>query len=301
MLTESIPEKDLLCWYHTAYQSAQAQGLDPGGLIWLLRELAGVDTLRLRLLQVDSDRPIHLTCALSTLNTLWQQHLTNRVPVQYLTGWVPWRQFRLRVSPDVLIPRPETELLIDFALKATMEAPEFRQGNWVDLGTGSGAILLGLAHVFPQATLHGVDCSAKALAIAQTNLRLHNVSGLESRIHFYQGNWFEPLQVLRHNVQGIISNPPYIPRQKIVTLQPEVQYHEPHLALDGGVDGLEHLRHLINMAPHYLCAGGVWLVEMMAGQAIQVKALLAETGAYDRVEILKDLAGIERFILAYRC
>ena len=96
----------------------------------------------------------------------------------------------------------------------------------------------------------------------------------------------------------MVSNPPYIPTALIAQLQPEVAQHEPHLALDGGTDGLDCIRHLIATAPDYLRPGGIWLIEMMAGQAETVKHLLQERGSYERIQIFPDLAGIERFALA---
>ena len=112
--------------------------------------------------------------------------------------------------------------------------------------------------------------------------------------------WWEPLEFLKGKVSGMVSNPPYIPSSTVLTLQPEVLKHEPHLALDGGLDGLDCIRHLVETAPDYLESGGVWLVEMMAGQATAVADMLQGHGSYDRVQIFADLAGIDRFALAYR-
>ncbi|MBD0341341.1 MAG: protein-(glutamine-N5) methyltransferase, release factor-specific, partial [Microcoleus sp. Co-bin12] len=110
----------------------------------------------------------------------------------------------------------------------------------------------------------------------------------------------EPLAFLKGQVSGMVSNPPYIPSSTVLTLQPEVVRHEPHLALDGGFDGLDCIRHLVETAPDYLESGGVWLVEMMAGQAEAVADMLESHGSYGKVQIFSDLAGIARFALAYR-
>lgn len=231
---------------------------------------------------------------------MWQKRLQERLPVQYLVGRVPWRHFQLKVSAAVLIPRPETELLIDVV---SQEIPKKHNrqlitGNWVDLGTGSGAIALGLAEILPQATIHAVDYSDAALAIAKENADNLN---LADRINFYQGDWWQPLEHLKGKVSGMVSNPPYIPTTELPSLQPEVFKHEPHLALDGGQDGLEAIRYLIKVSAHYLCPGGIWLIEMMAGQADVVSKMLKDHGCYDDIQVFKDLAGIERFALAYRC
>ena len=142
-----------------------------------------------------------------------------------------------------------------------------------------------------------VDTSLEAVAIAQENA---TKDGLTERIQFDHGSWWTPLTHLKGKIQGMVSNPPYIPTEMIPELQPEVALHEPHLALDGGKDGLAAIRYLVESSPDYLVSGGLWLVEMMAGQAQSVSQLLENQGQYHNLKILKDLAGIERFALAYR-
>ncbi len=166
----------------------------------------------------------------------------------------------------------------------------------MDLGTGSGAISLGLADSFTQATIHAVDTSSKALTVATENAINE---GFSSQIEFYQGSWWTPLQHLKGQVCGMVSNPPYIPTSLLSQLQPEVKDHEPILALDGGNDGLEAITYLINTSPDYLVSGGIFLVEMMAGQGEEVRQLLEASGCYQAIEILPDLGGIGRFALAY--
>jgi release factor glutamine methyltransferase len=124
--------------------------------------------------------------------------------------------------------------------------------------------------------------------------------GLSDRVQFFQGFWFQPLEAMENQLRGMVSNPPYIPKGMLSGLQPEVAWHEPHLALDGGEDGLDCIRHLVATAPIYLKSGGIWLIEMMAGQSEQVMELLEKQGDYDRIQVHADLAGIDRFILAYR-
>ncbi len=283
-------------WRNAAIKAAIANDIPLAEVDWLLQEVAGLDRLALRLESFKDWSQVHSLLTLEELETLWQQRLHERLPVQYITGVTPWRQFKIAVSAAVLIPRPETECLIDLALTATASHPHLRQGHWADLGTGSGAIALGLADAFPQATIHAVDFSTQALAIAQQNA--YN-SGLAERIRFYQGSWWQPLESLKGQFSGMVSNPPYIPTSTLPTLQAEVVNHEPHLALDGGESGLDCIRHLINTAPTYLQPGGVWLIEMMAGQADIVRELVENQGSYCNIEIHADLAGIERFAVAY--
>ena len=284
-------------WMNQAKAQAIASDIPNSELDWLLQELAGLDKLAIRLESFKDLPKIELKLPLSELAQLWERRLQERVPVQYLTGVAHWRNFSLKVTPAVLIPRPETELLIDLAVEAVKSYGVNPKSHWVDLGTGSGAIAIGLASELTNTTIHAVDCSSAALAVAQINAE--NL-GFGSRVNFYQGLWWEPLEFLKGRVSGMVSNPPYIPSSTVLTLQPEVLKHEPHLALDGGFDGLDCIRHLVETAPDYLESGGVWLVEMMAGQATAVADLLRSHGSYDRVQIFADLAGIDRFALAYR-
>ena len=280
-------------WRNTAHQTAIATDVPPMEVDWLLQEIAGLDRLALRLESFKNWPQIQMQLPLEELDQLWQRRLNDRLPVQYIAGVTPWRHFQIAVSSAVLIPRPETECLIDLALAAASGV----SGHWADLGTGSGAIAVGLADVLPKATIHAVDYSLEALAIAQANA--HNL-GFADRIKFYQGSWWEPLAFLKGQFSGMVSNPPYIPTSTLPTLQPEVVNHEPHLALDGGTDGLDCIRHLIEISPSYLQPGGVWLIEMMAGQADAVRELLQNQGSYCKIQIHADLAGIERFALAYK-
>jgi release factor glutamine methyltransferase len=294
----AVSGQELALWRKQAINKAIASGISIQEVDWLLREVTELDNLSLRLESFKNYPQIVLSKSLEELSQLWQQRLQEHLPVQYLLKTVYWRNFKLKVTPAVLIPRPETELIIDIALEAAQNQQlNITEEHWVDLGTGSGAIALGLAASMPQAIIHAVDYSPQALKIAQKNaLNL----GLQERIHFYQGSWWSPLDSLRGQVRGMISNPPYIPSAEVLQLQPEVTRHEPHLALDGGKDGLDDIRHLVEVAPDYLISGGIWLIEMMAGQSQTVKQLLENQGEYEGITIFSDLAGIERFALAYR-
>ncbi|MBC6417583.1 MAG: peptide chain release factor N(5)-glutamine methyltransferase [Prochloron sp. SP5CPC1] len=288
-----VSGEKLYWWRRQAREAAIASNIPPTEVDWLLELVASVDKLSLSMASFRERDQIRLSLPLSVLTQQWRRRLQESLPVQYIAGVAPWRHFQLKVSPDVLIPRPETELLIDLVAKAVVPC----EGNWVDMGTGSGAIALGLAELLTNASIYATDCSDAALAIARENAV--NL-GLSSRITFSQGSWWSPLANLKGKVSGMVSNPPYIPTQLISQLQPEVAQHEPHLALSGGADGLEHIRYLIQTAPEYLIPGGVWLIEMMAGQGEKVSAMLEEQGSYTKINIFPDLAGIDRFVLAYR-
>lgn len=282
-------------WFTQAQQTAVAAGIERAELIWLLQAWTNLDRLALQLGDYKHREIIQLARPWSEMKAGWQRRLTERYPVQYLVGQVSWRNFLINVTPAVLIPRPETELMID--ILQTQGYDFHTTGHWVDLGTGSGAIALGLADLLPQATIHGVDQSEAALAIAVENARLNQFG---DRITFYQGHWWEPLDHLQGQIAGMVSNPPYISEAELAQLQPEVIAHEPLSALAGGEDGLDSVREIIRRSPDYLQKDGFWLVELMVGQAAIVADLLERQGNYHTIRIHKDLAGIERFVSAQR-
>ena len=294
----SISGNKLYCWRQNARQKAIANNIDPDDVDWLLQTVTDLSSLSLRMGTFKDRVKVDSNLSLSELSRLWQRRIQERSPVQYLAETVFWRRFQLKVTPAVLIPRPETELIVDIALEAIQNNSSIIQsGHWVDLGTGSGAIALGLADSLPQATIHAVDCSLEALNIARENAI---ALGLNNNICFHHGSWWDKLTSFQNKINGMISNPPYIPTGEIEKLQPEVAKHEPNLALNGGVDGLDDIRYLVASAPKYLVSGGIWLVEIMLGQSDIVVELLNRRGEYYDIKVFPDLNGIERFILAYR-
>lgn len=293
-----ISSKQFNQWYNQAKIQANQNQISSYELDWLILELTNINRLDLKLQNFQSLPQINLKIPFDQLINLWEKRVNDRYPLQYLIGFTYWRNFKLKVTPDVLIPRPETEEIIDHAIAAikNSKTPNLDRGDWVDLGTGSGAIACGLAQVFPNMIIHAVDYSQSALNIAQENAK--NL-GFANRIKFYQGSWWQPLSHLKGKVKGMISNPPYIPTAELKNLQIEVKKYEPYLALDGGEDGLKDIKYLINTAPEYLCDGGIWLIEMMKGQGETVKKLLENNGNYGNIKICYDLDKIDRFTLAY--
>ncbi len=294
-----VSGNELYLWRQESKSLGIKAGISPQEVDWLLQEISCLDTLALSLESFRDVEEIELKHNLSELTKLWQIRIQKRMPIQYLLGIAHWRHFTLKVSPDVLIPRPETELIIDLAIQASKNSPlvDLTSSHWVDLGTGSGAIAIGLAQMLPQAQIHATDISQKALAIAKENAQ---TLGFHERIQFHQGSWWDSLSEFKGKISAMISNPPYIPSDLISELQPEVQKHEPLLALDGGIDGLQCLNYLIISGADYLRSGGIWLVEMMAGQGKKVAAMLQASGQYSNIQVHSDLAGIDRFALAYR-
>lgn len=213
-----------------------------------------------------------------------------REPVSRIIGAKEFWGSRFGVSPDVLDPRPDTEILVEAVLAHTA-SDMARPWRILDLGVGSGAILCALLASLPSATGVGIDLSARACATAARNLA---ALGLSSRGKIICGNWSAPL---KGRFDLIVSNPPYIASAEIPGLEPEVRNHDPLLALDGGADGLEAYRELIPALPSLLAPGGVVALEFGIGQRRAVSALLEEARLMS-VNVTLDLGGRERIISA---
>lgn len=293
-MSASISGQELSQWRQQAIADLEQAQLSPKEVDIFLQAVTDLDTLSLRLQSFREREKIPLSYSWSEITKRWQKRLQARVPLQYLLESVVWRNFTLKVSPEVLIPRPETELLIDIVAE-TVRGEE--GGIWVDLGTGSGAIAIGLASILTKAEIYAIDYSQTALAIAKENIIN---TGFADRIILKQGSWWTPLEKWKGQISGMLSNPPYIPSAEILDLQIEVREHEPRLALDGGEDGLTALRYLAATAPDYLRSGGLWLVEMRAGQGEKVAQMLENQGNYRQIQIINDLAAFDRFVLAER-
>lgn len=236
-------------------------------------------------LYVDSDKILPLESILR-FNELITRRL-KKIPVAYLTGTKDFMGLSFAVNEKVLIPRPETEILTEFAGEYLRSIGG--EVNFADLGTGSGAIAVSILKFVKTARACAVDISSEALEVAKFNATKFHV---EDRINFYCGDLFAPLEGQIFN--AIVSNPPYIPTRELETLQKEVK-SEPQLALDGGEDGLSFYRRIISDAPRFLAEGGLLAVEIGINQASAVKKLFEAANFID-VEILKDLAGIERIL-----
>ena len=219
-----------------------------------------------------------------------------REPVAYITGTQEFWSLDFVVTPDVLIPRPDTERLVEVALLCAATIPAGKPLWIADLCTGSGAVAISLASELPSAQVCAMDISPAALAIARGNAEAHQVA---ARMQFFTGDLFEALApgaAVRFDL--VVSNPPYVRRAEIVALAPEVSRWEPRVALDGGVDGLDFYRRIAAAAPDYLSEQGVLALEIGADMAGKVSAICADTGRYRKIEIFQDYAGRDRVILA---
>ncbi|TQF83152.1 peptide chain release factor N(5)-glutamine methyltransferase [Elioraea sp. Yellowstone] len=210
-----------------------------------------------------------------------------REPAAHLTGRRGFWTLDLAVTPDVLVPRPESETLIEAALDALPDRSAVRRV--LDLGTGSGALLLAALGEFPAAIGVGIDLSAAALAVARANAAR---CGLAERALFLCGDWSA---ALGGGFDLVLANPPYVATADIATLDPEVRDHDPRAALDGGPDGLAAYRAILADLPRLLDRSGLAVIELGAGQAADV-AGLARTAGLATVELRQDLGGIPRAI-----
>jgi len=215
-----------------------------------------------------------------------------RLPLAHLLGEREFWSLTFTVDGRVLIPRPETELVVETAVEF------LRPGCRVaDVGTGSGNIIVAVAQEVAGDGWWGVDVSEDALGVARRNVRRH---GLEGRIRLERSDLFGAFIPGKSQFDAILSNPPYIPTRELAGLQPEVRLHDPELALDGGEDGLDLIRRIIGEAPKHLVSGGFLVVEFGDGQWGSIESIAVQQSAYRRVEVRSDLAGKERVMLAER-
>ena len=217
-----------------------------------------------------------------------------REPLQYITGRQEFFGLPFKVNADVLIPRPETEYVVEAALKAVSMtlSPVI-----IDLCTGSGCIAISLAKELLKAQVFATDRSEQALVVAQENARMNQVA---DRIRFLSGDLFAPFAELDFHgkVDVIATNPPYIPAGDLASLQPEVRDFEPEMALIAGPEGTEIATAIIQQAPTFLKQSGTLIMEMGIGQTAALSSIVNNSGNYRSLEIVKDLAGIERVLVA---
>ena len=265
--------------YRRGYERLEAAGItDARTDTWILMEAVSGMSRALYLAERDRPMPPEMEARFREMT----EKRTRRIPVQYLTGEQEFMGYSFRVTPDVLIPRQDTEVLVETAEKALK--PGMRV---LDMCTGSGCIAVSLALRHPEIQVQASDISGKALAVAQENARR-----LVAEVTFVQSDMFAeilgPFDV-------IVSNPPYIPTEVIETLQEEVRLHEPKGALDGSGDGLFFYRILAEKGGRYLKPGGRMFLEIGCEQSRDVEALLRENG-FEEIQTGKDLAGLDRVV-----
>jgi release factor glutamine methyltransferase len=221
------------------------------------------------------------------------QRRARREPLAYITGRVEFFGLELMVDARVIVPRPETEHVVEQALGIAREVEATHALPLLaDIGAGSGCIGVALAHSLDRALVYAVDSSRGALEVAAANAQRHHV---ERRMRFLHGDLLSPLP---QPVHIIASNPPYIARREFPTLMPEVRDYEPRAALDGGEEGLDVIRRLVEAAPGYLLSDGALIMEIGSSQGGAVLEMAARGFRAPRIE--RDLAGLDRVLVAHR-
>ncbi len=268
-----------------------SKGGDQQSFAVLLDCIGGISTSDLNLISINSRGNLYLKKNLEYLEYVWDEHLLKSCPIQYLCGITFWRNLKLKVTNKVLIPRSETELIVDIVFNIFRKKSE--KFFFAELGTGSGAISIALALAYPLSDGVATDIDQDALEIANKN---YINSSKQSNLKFYCGNWWSPLESFKGELDLAISNPPYIPIDTYEKLPKEVKNFEPKVALLGGEDGLKHIREIIQKAPLFLKEEGWLILENHFDQSEKVKHLLIKN-KFTSVEIVKDLSGIGRFTI----
>ncbi len=283
----SISLAEFLIWE----KKQLSKGGDQQSFALLLDCIGGISANDINLLKLNLKGKLLLKKKLEFLESVWDDHLLRSCPIQYLCGITFWRDLKLKVTNKVLIPRPETELIIDIVFNIFQRKSE--KLFFAELGTGSGAISIALALAYPSSDGVATDIDQGALEIATKNFIN---SSKQSNLKFYCGSWWSPLESFKGKLDLAISNPPYIPKDTYEKLPKEVKKFEPKVALLGGEDGLKHIRKIIQKAPLYLKEKGWLILENHFDQAEKVKQLLLKN-QFTSIEIVKDLSGIGRFTI----
>ena len=283
----SISVKEFLFWK----KKQLSKGGDNQSFAFLLDTVGGIPTSELNLLSTNPERNLYLKKNLEFIESIWEEHLSSSTPIQYLCGTAFWRHLKLKVTDKVLIPRPETELIIDIV--SELFGKKSQKLLFAELGTGSGAISIALAQAYPSWEGIATDIDQDALDIATKN---YLDSSELSNLRFYRGHWWSPFEDFKVKLDFAIANPPYIPKDTYEKLPDEVKNFEPKIALLGGKDGLKHIREIIQKAPLFLREQGWLILENHYDQGEKVKQLLIQN-RFTSVEIVKDLAGVGRFTI----
>jgi release factor glutamine methyltransferase len=242
-------------------------------------------------LYLQFDQPLHKD-ELSNYRQLIKRRMRHE-PVSYITGEKEFWSLNFIVTPAVLIPRPETEIVVEKSLKLLSDSQKSRNMRILEPGTGSGAISVSMAYERPQYRYFASDLSLAAIAVARQNAQRH---GALNRILFFVGNWFDSLRSGLSPFDLVVCNPPYVRTCDIETLQPDIRHFEPHSALDGGADGFRAISSLIDSAHLLLKSGGFLVLEIGYDQCAQTQDLGWRSQAYDHVETVKDYHGHLRVV-----
>jgi release factor glutamine methyltransferase len=256
----------------------------------LLAHLLSQDRL---FLYLNYDRPMEAE-ELVAFRTLVKRRLSGE-PNQYITGVQEFWSLPFRVSPDVLIPRPETEVLLETVLEFL--GSSHHEVRVLDLGTGSGAIAVSLARELGVITIVATDSSMAAVKLAHENALLNQI---DNKIHFVCADMISAFSSTSAKFTVVATNPPYLSHPELSKLSPEIRDYEPRYALDGGPDGLAAIRRIIKEAPTLLSQAGALIMEIGADQAESVSTLVENSQRYESYRIIRDYSGLDRVLLAVK-
>ncbi len=282
-----VSAKELFLWL----KDTNSKRVKKDALYFLLDIKGGISKQDLNLLRINSRKDIYLDVSLNQLDLYWNEFINKDVPIQYLCKTTYWRNLRLKVSNDILIPRKETEQIVDIAKDICGIK---KKVLFADLGTGSGAIAISLAVSNRNWTGLATDINIKALDIAKDNFQ---ELCRNANLKFYCGDWWKPLDNYSGKIEIAVSNPPYIPIEVYEGLPTIIKKYEPEIALNGGKDGLKHIHNIIKFAPNYLKKGGWLILENHFDQSNQISNLFKQNG-FESIQIINDYSGIGRFTLA---
>jgi release factor glutamine methyltransferase len=246
-------------------------------------------------LYLNFDQPL-IADELKTFKTLIKRRIS-REPVAYILGAKEFWSLDLKVTGDVLIPRPETECLVEAALELMSKDSSIQPQRILDLGTGSGAIVIALASKQPRHVYFASDFCIPAAILAGGNARRHDFS---EKIHFFVSDWLTSLKPSGSGFDMIVSNPPYIPSGVIGKLQPEIHRYEPIAALNGDKDGLGCFRKIIDSAHNYLKPHAVLMLEIGHDQRDAVRRLAVDCGHYEDFQYVRDYSGYDRVVWMHK-
>ncbi len=280
--------RDVLAWMIDDLRKRGVEGARLDAEL-IVGQALGIDRVKVI---VDGDRLLS-PHELEAIRTLFKRRRTLE-PVAYLRGFREFYGRPFRVDKRVLVPRPDTEILVEVAL-SRLRGRDLG-ARVVDLCTGSGCVAITLKLERPTITVDATDLSEGAIEVARDNAQR---LGAVWNVRFAVGDLFAPLGAPRPNYDLVVANPPYIPTGDIAGLQPDIRDHEPHLALDGGRDGLDFVRRIAREAPSWLRPGGALAMEIGAGQAAEVERILRASG-FDDVTRTKDYGGHERVVSGVR-
>jgi len=283
-----VSSEELLLWIQSTLDNVEG---NRDSLYLLIDLLGGISKADITSLRLKTSQKIYMRVSLDSLTYSWNEFIKNNKPIQYLSNSCYWRDIKLEVNKNVLIPRVETEQIIDIVLSLIGYSAD--KLLIADLGTGSGAIAISLALKNKAWDVLATDIDLKAIDLAKRNFKKNSKN---NNLKLFKGNWWEPLKKYAGKIDIAISNPPYIPSKVYKNLSPSVKNFEPQKALNGGDDGLIHIREIIKEASHYLKSEGWLIIENHFDQGQKVKTLMINNG-FKYIQIIKDLSGIGRFTI----